>query len=167
MKKGFTLIELLVVVLIIGILSSIALPQYTVAVEKSRAAEIWEMVHNINQAWELQNMADPSSLSTVKPQDIMEFSGGKWSSDGKRYCTKNFTYDMRWSDTNIYRCTPKSDCSGCTSGTIIYEFPNMRTRLSEDYDEPVTCWYKSETGPGKKICNSFKGIINVNPVLDD
>ena len=53
MKKGFTLIELLVVVLIIGILSAVAMPQYTKSVEKSRAAEAITILKYMHQQGEL------------------------------------------------------------------------------------------------------------------
>ena len=39
MKKGFTLVELIVVIIIVGILASVGMTQYTKVVEKGRAAE--------------------------------------------------------------------------------------------------------------------------------
>jgi prepilin-type N-terminal cleavage/methylation domain-containing protein len=51
-KKGFTLIELLVVVMIIGILASIAVPQYFKVVEKGKTAEALDYVDVIKAAQE-------------------------------------------------------------------------------------------------------------------
>lgn len=68
-KKGFTLIELLVVVLIIGILSAVALPQYATAVEKSRATEalaLMSAVADSAERYRLQKDAWPGDTDFNK-----------------------------------------------------------------------------------------------------
>jgi prepilin-type N-terminal cleavage/methylation domain-containing protein len=39
MKKGFTLLELLIVIIIVGVMATLGLTQYTAVVERSRGAE--------------------------------------------------------------------------------------------------------------------------------
>ena len=70
MKKGFTLIELLVVVLIIGILSSVALPQYQKAVYKARVNRVWALLKSIKDAQEVYYMANGTYTDDLSPLDI-------------------------------------------------------------------------------------------------
>ena len=67
---GFTLIELLVVVLIIGILAAVALPQYTWAVEKSRASEALAVLKTFRDAEEVYHMANGSYADNPEDLDV-------------------------------------------------------------------------------------------------
>ena len=57
-KQGFTLVELLVVVLIIGILSSVALPQYTKAVNKAKGSEVLTTMNSLSKAFNMAYLED-------------------------------------------------------------------------------------------------------------
>ena len=69
-KQAFTLIELLVVVLIIGILVSIALPQYNVAVAKSRLGSIQSAAATVKQAEELYYLYTGTYTNDMEDLDV-------------------------------------------------------------------------------------------------
>ena len=70
MKKAFTLIELLVVVLIIGILSAVALPQYQKAVQKARYTQLMTLGDGLYKAVQVYMLANGTGPETLEELDI-------------------------------------------------------------------------------------------------
>lgn len=100
MKKGFTLLELLVVVMIIGILSSIALPQYKKAVEKARVTEGLVVLKALADAQERYLQANPGETGVTKRTQVadVDLKGGVWwvgaGNTSDRFATEHFVYTL-------------------------------------------------------------------------
>lgn len=147
--KGFTLIELLVVVLIIGILSSVALPQYTKAVEKSRQAEAWTTLKSINDAIKIYQMEKGDDTAIPQPDDmvitISNLSGGSGSGSSSSANAK-FAFAMTSSGAKATRV-----------GGSFGEYVLMMTFEGQRYCKGENVCPQVGSKTTKKACPSITG----------
>lgn len=151
-RFGFTLIELLAAVLIIGILSAVALPEYRVAVEKARLAKVTAAVQTLLQAQEAYYLAngeyeiyDPSKL------DVGELSGCTVNAGAGHFYCKGYWIDIQ-SDTGaniIGYSHPQTETS--PAAYAVYFSANASAPA------PRACLAGKNDKTGNRVCRSMGG----------
>ncbi len=164
MKKGFTLIEMLVVVLILGILASIALPQYEVAIEKSRVAEALVVLKTIVDAEQRYFQANPNDTKVTWRSQIadVDLKGGCWVDGGSTfggdsYRTRNFTYDLGGNNGHVIVLRLDRDGDPCAGGEVTDPEFSMY-KMTWGPDESRECGTPDGDETMEAICKFVKAM---------
>ena len=138
-KKAFTLIELLVVVLIIGILAAVAVPQYQVAVGKSKLVRLFPIMRAIRQAEIVYHLSTGDYIDDFESLDI-QMPGGKLEGGSNKH------YDY-----NGFSCYfHNTDSLYCVQSGL----PKLEIYWAE---ESFVCWAAEDDLLTHKMCRALTG----------
>ena len=152
MRKAFTLIELLGVVLIIGILSAIALPQYTKAVEKARISEIKIAMKNVLNASSLYGLSSGECSNNMENFDWTMPGECSTTEGHPTYCnTKYFSYHI-------------DECAVILPGNPGEGIAIQADRIGGNYRIWLngSTYETSDDAKGIFICDSINGDMDVD-----
>ncbi len=171
-KKAFTLIELLVVVLIIGILSAVALPQYQAAVVKAKAATMLAFAKNLLEAEEVYYLANGFYTGSVSDLDIgmpaecshINFPQYDSSNTGELLkCKNDFLVDnaAHVNRVGVHYCPGKNttwdECSHARHFMIGFVGPRGTEENGKRKNKRF-CQPLNNSSLGKRICSNFGGL---------
>ncbi len=161
-KAGFTLIELLVVVLIIGILVAIAVPQYQVAVTKTRYATLKNLAKSIADAQEVFYLANGKYATDFEELDI-SLPGGKLDTSA------NSHYKYNWGSCQvaISETDPWISCKNNQINMIYQIYPLHNPSNQKRNKRLCSSYNKDLNSPQVKVCRQETGKENYDWDVND
>ncbi|MBR2082055.1 MAG: prepilin-type N-terminal cleavage/methylation domain-containing protein [Elusimicrobiaceae bacterium] len=152
-NQAFTLIELLVVVLIIGIVAAVAVPQYTQAVNKSRAVQAITMLKSITDAQEAYFLANGEYTPDLTKLDIdvPENMRGKQLNASESENPNQYLF--------VCPGLPGKSCHAWASSSDLPRFevvlPHTTISYVANYRGVFWCNASGKTNRAKNICTSI------------
>ena len=157
-NKGFTLIELLVVVLIIGILAAVALPQYQIAITKTKITAMFPSIRKWKDGLTMYKLRYGQYCDEDNVPPMGSEVDARWPPD--LGCDEDdvFCSNEKWD------CVADEGCEGYAGCTYIMDNSNqidITMFQSDDVSDlvrgKITC-----AGHGKKankVCQSLGGKL--------
>jgi len=132
MKKGFTLIELLILVLIIGVLTAMAVPQYQSAVQKSRFMGML-----------------PATRSFKSAEEAVYMSEGQYTTNKADLSINISSSDIELTPvTNEEESYIRASKAGLNNRLVMY------LAHSDRYANEIHCEAKEDSSIAKQVCLS-------------